>query len=182
MSTAMKGVGRGALSAGDGAGALARRAAGARAGAGPRVVGASRRKGTAFFSAGAGKRRGNTRASCRQCSDAAYLRVQYTFKAAAAKKDKGKTELESESAREEKRAQGPLVGASLALLKFYKREISPLLPPSCRYVPTCSEYAMEAYSKFGFGKGKNRPTLSPLYLRSLDSSPIRCVVPLSVFK
>ncbi len=108
--------------------------------------------------------------------------MQDTFKAAAAKKDKGKTESESESAREEKRAQGPLVGASLALLKFYKREISPLLPPSCRYVPTCSEYAMEAYSKFGFGKGKNRPTLPPLYLRSLDSSPIRCVVPLSVFK
>eukprot|EP00271_Cylindrocystis_brebissonii_P006283 TRINITY_DN18996_c0_g1_i1.p1 TRINITY_DN18996_c0_g1~~TRINITY_DN18996_c0_g1_i1.p1 ORF type:complete len:279 (-),score=26.48 TRINITY_DN18996_c0_g1_i1:328-1164(-) len=45
------------------------------------------------------------------------------------------------------------VRAALALLKFYKREISPLLPGSCRYVPTCSEYAMEAYTRYGAGKG-----------------------------
>lgn len=38
---------------------------------------------------------------------------------------------------------------ALSLLRFYKSTISPLLPPSCRYLPTCSEYAMEAYKKFG---------------------------------
>ena len=32
-------------------------------------------------------------------------------------------------------------------------EISPLLPNSCRYVPTCSEYSMEAYKKYGVVKG-----------------------------
>lgn len=32
-------------------------------------------------------------------------------------------------------------------------EISPLLPKSCRYVPTCSEYSMEAYKKYGFIRG-----------------------------
>ncbi|BAF08396.1 UPF0161 protein At3g09310 isoform X3 [Oryza sativa Japonica Group] len=32
-------------------------------------------------------------------------------------------------------------------------EISPLLPSSCRYVPTCSEYSMQAYKKYGVAKG-----------------------------
>lgn len=41
----------------------------------------------------------------------------------------------------------------LALLRFYKREISPYLPPSCRFVPTCSEYAMQAVAKYGAVKG-----------------------------
>ncbi|MDR1928419.1 MAG: membrane protein insertion efficiency factor YidD, partial [Oscillospiraceae bacterium] len=30
----------------------------------------------------------------------------------------------------------------LRLLRFYQRRISPLLPPMCRYVPTCSQYAV----------------------------------------
>ena len=37
----------------------------------------------------------------------------------------------------------------LASLRFYKREISPLLPPACRFVPTCSEYAATAVERFG---------------------------------
>ncbi|KAI9112243.1 hypothetical protein K1719_016766 [Acacia pycnantha] len=45
------------------------------------------------------------------------------------------------------------VKAVLSLLRFYKREISPILPKSCRYIPTCSEYSMEAYKKYGFVKG-----------------------------
>ncbi|GMH26460.1 hypothetical protein Nepgr_028303 [Nepenthes gracilis] len=45
------------------------------------------------------------------------------------------------------------VQAALSILSFYKREISPLLPRSCRYVPTCSEYSMIAYKKYGFVKG-----------------------------
>jgi hypothetical protein len=35
------------------------------------------------------------------------------------------------------------------LLLLYKRLISPLLPASCRYVPTCSEYAAEAVARHG---------------------------------
>ncbi|HWZ83702.1 MAG TPA: membrane protein insertion efficiency factor YidD [Terriglobales bacterium] len=42
---------------------------------------------------------------------------------------------------------------ALWTLRTYKRWISPLLPPSCRYVPTCSEYAIEAVEKFGFLRG-----------------------------
>lgn len=36
---------------------------------------------------------------------------------------------------------------------FYKYSISPMLPPSCRYTPTCSEYAIEAIKKHGPFKG-----------------------------
>ncbi|XP_037421337.1 UPF0161 protein At3g09310 isoform X1 [Triticum urartu] len=45
------------------------------------------------------------------------------------------------------------VSVALSMLKFYKREISPLLPSSCRYVPTCSEYSMQAYKRYGVAKG-----------------------------
>ncbi|MBQ5831217.1 MAG: membrane protein insertion efficiency factor YidD [Alistipes sp.] len=41
----------------------------------------------------------------------------------------------------------------LALVKFYQYCISPLTPPSCRYVPTCSQYAVEALRKYGPIKG-----------------------------
>jgi putative membrane protein insertion efficiency factor len=43
--------------------------------------------------------------------------------------------------------------AVLAVLRFYKRAISPQLPPSCRFQPTCSEYAYEAVDKYGILKG-----------------------------
>lgn len=43
--------------------------------------------------------------------------------------------------------------AVLAALRFYKRAVSPLLPPACRYTPTCSEYAMEAVAKHGALRG-----------------------------
>jgi putative membrane protein insertion efficiency factor len=38
-------------------------------------------------------------------------------------------------------------------LKFYKAMISPALPASCRYVPSCSEYAAEAVARYGFFRG-----------------------------
>jgi hypothetical protein len=43
--------------------------------------------------------------------------------------------------------------ALLFLIRFYRAAISPLFPPSCRYVPTCSAYAMEAIGKYGAAKG-----------------------------
>lgn len=36
---------------------------------------------------------------------------------------------------------------------FYKYSISPLLPPACRYTPTCSEYTIQALKKYGPFKG-----------------------------
>ena len=41
----------------------------------------------------------------------------------------------------------------IVLIQFYKKAISPYLPDACRYTPTCSEYAMEAISKYGAWKG-----------------------------
>jgi len=42
---------------------------------------------------------------------------------------------------------------ALAFIKFYKYAISPHFPPACRYYPTCSTYAYEAISKYGFLRG-----------------------------
>ena len=39
------------------------------------------------------------------------------------------------------------------LVLFYRKNISPLRPPCCRFIPTCSEYAMEAIQKHGVLKG-----------------------------
>lgn len=41
----------------------------------------------------------------------------------------------------------------IGLVKGYRLLISPMLPPSCRFYPTCSEYAVEALSKHGALKG-----------------------------
>ena len=38
-------------------------------------------------------------------------------------------------------------------IRFYRKFISPLTPPSCRFTPTCSEYAIEAITKHGPFKG-----------------------------
>jgi putative membrane protein insertion efficiency factor len=43
--------------------------------------------------------------------------------------------------------------AAIGVLRAYKWAISPLLPMSCRYVPTCSDYAMEAVDRYGVLRG-----------------------------
>lgn len=46
-----------------------------------------------------------------------------------------------------------LVSLVLIPIRFYQLTISPLLPPTCRYSPTCSQYAVEAIQKHGILKG-----------------------------
>jgi len=41
----------------------------------------------------------------------------------------------------------------IGIIKFYQRFISPLLPASCRFYPTCSQYSKEALEKYGVLKG-----------------------------
>ena len=41
----------------------------------------------------------------------------------------------------------------LLLIRFYQGWISPYLPPRCRFIPTCSQYALEAITKYGAVKG-----------------------------
>lgn len=43
--------------------------------------------------------------------------------------------------------------ALIKLIEFYRKAISPRTPPSCKYIPTCSEYGMEAIERFGALKG-----------------------------
>ncbi|MCK9211357.1 MAG: membrane protein insertion efficiency factor YidD [Ignavibacteriaceae bacterium] len=44
------------------------------------------------------------------------------------------------------------------IIKGYQKAISPLFPPSCRFYPTCSEYAIQALSKYGVFKGSAKAT------------------------
>jgi putative membrane protein insertion efficiency factor len=41
----------------------------------------------------------------------------------------------------------------ILLIKLYQYGISPLLGPKCRFTPTCSQYALEAFKKYGLFKG-----------------------------
>ena len=43
--------------------------------------------------------------------------------------------------------------AFLSVIAFYQRWISPLLPPACRFEPTCSHYACEAIRRYGVVRG-----------------------------
>ena len=43
-------------------------------------------------------------------------------------------------------------GAVIGALRAYKMLLSPLIPPACRFYPTCSEYAMEAFRSHGLGR------------------------------
>ena len=47
----------------------------------------------------------------------------------------------------------PVTQGAVRLLELYKRRLSPLLPPSCRFTPTCSEYARLALIRHGLGRG-----------------------------
>ncbi|HHO47184.1 MAG TPA: membrane protein insertion efficiency factor YidD [Desulfobacteraceae bacterium] len=54
-------------------------------------------------------------------------------------------------------AAGPATGRfarfCVAILRWYKHYISPFLPPSCRFTPTCSQYAIDAVKKHGVLRG-----------------------------
>ena len=42
---------------------------------------------------------------------------------------------------------------ALGLIRFYQLALRPVLPPACRFTPTCSEYARQAISTYGLAKG-----------------------------
>ena len=65
---------------------------------------------------------------------------------------------------------------ALALLRLYKRTVSPLLGTHCRYYPTCAEYACQAIEKYGLirgtGLGLNRLLrCHPFHAGGLDPVP-----------
>ena len=56
----------------------------------------------------------------------------------------------------------------IGMIKFYKMVISPYLTPSCRYLPTCSEYTVECLRAYGLTKG-----ISKSIKRILSCHPIK---------
>ena len=59
---------------------------------------------------------------------------------------------EQDTAQQEQE-KPPLTTAMVASIGFYKKFISPLLPPACRFLPTCSQYGVQAIERFGPTKG-----------------------------
>ena len=49
--------------------------------------------------------------------------------------------------------QSILCRIAIHLIEFYRSAISPLFPSTCRFIPTCSEYGLMAFKKYGFKKG-----------------------------
>jgi len=65
---------------------------------------------------------------------------------------------------------------ALALIRFYQLAISPIMPNSCRYTPTCSHYTYQAISKYGVVKGiwlgtKRLARCHPLHKGGYDPVP-----------
>ncbi|UCH35279.1 MAG: membrane protein insertion efficiency factor YidD [Armatimonadota bacterium] len=58
-----------------------------------------------------------------------------------------------ESAVASDAVRGAAARSAVAVLRCYQRWISPVLPPTCRFHPSCSEYAREAIAKYGFARG-----------------------------
>lgn len=68
--------------------------------------------------------------------------------------------------------------AAVSLLRLYKRLLSPLLPPACRFYPSCSEYAAQAIAKHGLARGgilaaKRLAKCNPLHPGGVDPVPER---------
>ncbi|MBL7987609.1 MAG: membrane protein insertion efficiency factor YidD [Chlorobi bacterium] len=52
-----------------------------------------------------------------------------------------------------KKRRGPIAVGFLTAIRGYQRFLSPMLPPSCRFHPTCSEYTRQAIEKYGAVRG-----------------------------
>lgn len=69
--------------------------------------------------------------------------------------------------------------AALVLIRFYQRFISPLTPPTCRFVPTCSHYGYVAISRYGVLRGgwltlKRITKCHPFHPGGFD--PVPCMI------
>ena len=80
--------------------------------------------------------------------------------------------------------RNPLLGTLLLVIRGYRYFISPLIPPSCRFYPSCSEYATHALMRFGLFGGlllsvKRLLKCHPFYQGGVDPVPetsktVRC--------
>ena len=73
----------------------------------------------------------------------------------------------------------------LWLIRFYRKNISPARPPCCRFIPTCSQYALEAVEKYGAVKGgwlalKRIARCQPFHRQvSVEYDPVPKILPKS---
>ncbi|MDE2859998.1 MAG: membrane protein insertion efficiency factor YidD [Chloroflexota bacterium] len=66
--------------------------------------------------------------------------------------------------------------SAMSAIRWYQRAVSPFLPVSCRYMPTCSEYSHEAISRHGLFRGalltaRRLARCTPLGGRGYDPVP-----------
>lgn len=64
-----------------------------------------------------------------------------------------KKKWDTKIAAKKRRGEGMLKKAAQAPIRFYRTFVSPLKPPTCRFAPTCSAYALEAIEVHGALKG-----------------------------
>ena len=75
--------------------------------------------------------------------------------------------------------------ALLRLIRFYQASVSPLFPPRCRFIPSCSQYALEAVEMHGVCKGgwlalKRLLKCQPLHRqKSIEYDPVPKILPKS---
>ena len=67
---------------------------------------------------------------------------------------------------------------AIVLIKLYQRFLSPILGSSCRFYPTCSNYALESYKKYGLVSGstltiKRLCKCHPFHSGGLDEVPLK---------
>jgi len=60
---------------------------------------------------------------------------------------------EAKKKKDDDKETNPLSSSMIVSIQFYKSFISPLIPPACRFVPTCSQYGIQAIKEFGSFKG-----------------------------
>lgn len=65
----------------------------------------------------------------------------------------GRAAAHEESSRVGSRLRRLPCSIALFLIRFYRAAISPMFPSCCRFTPTCSEYGMIAFQRYGFLKG-----------------------------
>jgi putative membrane protein insertion efficiency factor len=67
--------------------------------------------------------------------------------------DDGNDAIESTDPNNRDVGEKAMSGSMIMAIGFYKQWISPLLPPACRFLPTCSQYGVQAINEFGSTKG-----------------------------
>jgi len=82
-----------------------------------------------------------------------WLRSDETTNAKEGEKEEIPGDNGEGNAREEEKDADVVSTGMISALGFYKAVISPLLPPACRFLPTCSQYGVQAIQEFGPGKG-----------------------------